>query len=491
MADEEHSLLSASGAPRWTRCYGSVALESLSPNKGSSYANEGTAAHGLAAYLLSGTPNAEITEQVLEEQRALCAVNHYAAAWIGQTIVAKGQAFTVTEDFADNVQRYVDYVESLPGIRMVETRVNYANWLSVPQHTAWGTSDTIVVHDGEQVIAINERGYLESPEFATHMGRLLATVADLKFGAGVAVYPEHNEQGMLYTGGSLNEIELITEVRDTDIIRIVIHQPRIGEGEPHEWYITVGQLKHWLRGEAATAAAHAVKLYVETTDLATGERIANVPITSLTPGEKQCRFCNAKATCPALVQHAFDTVADGFVNLDEPQNGTIPKTLSAMMPSPEQLRTIDVEKLAAYMRATDLIEPWIKAVRSAVEIELLAGRPVPGFKLVKGKMGNRKWTDEEKVGKILARHLGSGGAYKPKEIISPPAAEKALKKHFATKQDFERAWGNILTKGYITQAEGGLTVAHESEPGEPVVILPPEDAFTNLEGDDGDLSHLV
>ena len=47
-----HAKLSPSGAHRWMACPGSIVLESNIPDKGSVYADEGTAAHELAAWCL-------------------------------------------------------------------------------------------------------------------------------------------------------------------------------------------------------------------------------------------------------------------------------------------------------------------------------------------------------------------------------------------------------------------------------------------------------
>jgi hypothetical protein len=490
----EHSLLSASGASRWTRCYGSIALESTVPNRGSKYAAEGTAAHGLAGYLLDGQPNKVITEELIDRHKTdVCAVDHYAEAWLGVTLEADGENFEITHDFARHVQFYVDYVKSLDGILLVETKVNYANWLGVPTETAWGTSDAIVIHDGSEEITIDEDGYCaENLGLEGHndyrTGRLLATCADLKFGAGVPVYPERLEQGMLYTGGALNEIELMTEVLDTDIIRIVIHQPRIGEGAPAEWYVTVGELKKWLKVEAAMAAQHALTLVGRLRTIIDdnlgdpAEAAVEITRNELTPGDKQCKFCNAKAICPALTQLVVNTVANEFVDLDALET-TLPKTLSAKM----DVKALTPVELADKMRVTDLIEGWIKAVRGAVETDLLAGQPVPGYKLVRGKMGSRKWVDVGAALKTLKRVLGAKDAVEPETPISPTTVEKFVKAGKIT----ERQWKAICEN--VTQSEGGISVAPESDKREAYVPQAvTEAAFQPIEaGEADDLSHLL
>ena len=55
----EHALLSASAAHRWGNCPGSLAMEAGQENKSSGYADEGTAAHELAAWCLKHTMTAK------------------------------------------------------------------------------------------------------------------------------------------------------------------------------------------------------------------------------------------------------------------------------------------------------------------------------------------------------------------------------------------------------------------------------------------------
>lgn len=470
----EHSLLSASAAPRWTRCYGSVALESTQPNRGSKYAAEGTAAHGLSAYLLSGTPNKEITEALIN-QVTLGGGPGEASDWIGETITADGEDFEVDFEFANHVQHYVDYCRSLGGMALVETRVCYANWLGVADDLAWGTSDYNAIYLEPETISIDERGYrLEDGTYGTAelivlTGRLIATIVDLKFGQGVAVYPEDNEQAKMYAGGALNEIEMIMEVLDTDIIEIVIHQPRIGEGEPHSWFVQVGALKRWLKVEAAMAAQHAVKLHEQThgmfadpdryigADLATVAQ--DVVVNELTPGDKQCRFCNAKAVCPALTGMVINTVAHGFVDLDAlPEGKTVAKTLSAV-----DQRALAPLELAEKMKLIPLIEAAIKAWQEETKTLLLANEPVGDLWLKKGKKGDRKWVDPAAMIKKLKTVLGAKDALKPVEAISPTKVEEFHKAGKIT----DRQWKAL--QALYTQSEGGYTIALPGEKGEKYV----------------------
>lgn len=448
----EHALLSASGAPRWTRCYGSVALESLVPNRGSSYAREGTAMHGVGAYLLSGKPNRGVTQFLID---SLGPVPKAARDFVGSVIEVEGDFIFFDDDLAKAVQEYVDLCRSIAGdspLVFVEERVNYASALGVDEALAWGTTDfgTILLAERELV------------------------GIDLKGGKGVLVTAENNEQQMLYAVGLYEKVKAFAEI---DTVRMIICQPRI-EGGVTEHAITVKELMTWARTHGAMAAQHAVKWYRDVADAGQDhgpiiERMVDV----LVPGDKQCRFCNAKAICPKLTQDVVNTVADDFVDLDNPEKGTLPKTLAAKI----DVKALSVAALAEKMRACDLIEAWVKDVRAAVETHLLQGEQVPGYKLVQGKKGARRWSDAEAAAKRLKTYLGAKDAMKPAEPISPTEAEKRL----TAKQ-----YGALLKLELITQADGGVSVAPETDK-RPAYVPVSVDDFENLEGEAGDLSHLV
>lgn len=85
-----HAQLSPSSAERWITCPGSVALCRNLPDSSSSYADEGTAAHDLAAKCLESGKD--------------------AAEFIGETV---DKGFVVDSTMAGYVQQYVDFVRFL------------------------------------------------------------------------------------------------------------------------------------------------------------------------------------------------------------------------------------------------------------------------------------------------------------------------------------------------------------------------------------------
>ena len=408
-----HALLSPSGASRWMACPGSIAMEAGQPNDSSEFAREGTAAHTLAA---------------------LCLTEHNGAhAYIGRIITVEGQDFEVTPDMADHVQTYVDVVHQYATGHdlLVEQRVPIGHITG--ETGAEGTSDAIIVtSDGNELIVI-----------------------DLKFGRGVMVSADNNEQGQLYALGAL---ELVTVLGyEPKHVRIVIHQPRV-QAAPSEWDCTVDELKQFAI-LAQTKAEWALACLDQGVDEAE----------DLQPGEKQCRFCKAKATCNALADHALRTVADDFVDTSKPIG---PQIGGAMA----RVSACDTAHLAALLPHLDLIEDWCDAVRKRAHAELLLGNPVPGYKLVQGKKGARAWTsDDEAEAAMKSMRLKHDQMYQYK-VISPTTAEKLLAK------DSPRRWSTL--QKIITQGEGKPTVAPAADKRPAIEVKPTADDFQNETADD-------
>jgi hypothetical protein len=196
----EHALLSASGAHRWTNCPGSIKAAEGIPERTSSYAEEGTIAHEIAAHCVRG--RVEVSTVTTDpELRAHLPV------------------------YTNAVLAAVEPGDTL----LVEQRVDLAPLN--PPAPMFGTADAIVIKPRRRRVH----------------------VIDLKYGAGVTVEAENNLQTRYYGLGALLGLPPNVIV---DAIELSIVQPRIPHpaGPLRREIITTSELLAW--GRELLGAAH-------------------------------------------------------------------------------------------------------------------------------------------------------------------------------------------------------------------------------------------
>ncbi len=376
-----HAKLGASNAHRWLNCPGSVSAEEGIPNTSSPFAEEGTMAHELAEQTLN---MAHLPPEEVDVKD-----------WAAYATAKSNEFLDLYEDqeMADFVRLYVEHVNALAvdaDALDIEMRVSYEEW--VPG--GFGTADTIIVK-GDTL-----------------------HICDLKYGMGVRVDAEENPQAMLYALGALTMNEMIF-----DIERIQIHivQPRLDHIS--QWEISVPDLLRW---------AEWVKQRAEAALEADAPRV---------PGEKQCRFCRAKASCAALQKMTRDIIMADFDDLDN-----APKA-----------NTLTDAQMRRALEAKPLIEGWLGAVEGLVKDRLTNGGGFPGYKLVEGK-SNRQWADVEEAEQVLGDLIGPDASH-TRKIISPAQAEKVLGK---------KRVGEIAD--LIVKPTGAPTLAPESDKRPPINI---------------------
>ncbi|MCX7140814.1 MAG: DUF2800 domain-containing protein [Proteobacteria bacterium] len=350
--------MSPSGADRWVNCAGSVPLSAGLHDETSRYAAEGSCAHEVAA--LSLTQNTP------------------AAVCIGRVFYD----IPVTAQMTEHVEFYVQAVRD----HLTHPSDDLHIEVEVPITPITGEADAVGTADAVVLSYVNQE----------------ITVIDLKYGRGLRVEAEQNLQLIIY---ALAMLELYGAIVEWRTVRLVIVQPRAGV--VREWSITVEELGTY---------AKTISLAAERVRQAQREGAADY----LNPGEKQCQWCRAKATCPALTAQVLADV-------------------------PEVPVVTVTTEIAHLLPRIDLIEIWCKALRVEATRRLVAGIPVPGFKLIEGKKGHRAWEKDALVEALLkSMRLKQAQMYQFK-LISPTQAEKLLK-------DQPKRWATL--QAHITQKPG-------------------------------------
>lgn len=268
-------------------------------------------------------------------------------------------------EMSKHVRVYTDYVESLQGAKWYEMRVSLE--ALNPPVDMFGTVDTVVWNAGT--------GHLE--------------IVDLKYGQGVVVEVQDNSQLLYYLLG----VVLTLKVRP-ETMRITIVQPRAfhPDGAVRSVDVTWEELKAFRIRLMEAAAA--------TQD----------PEAPLHVGD-HCRWCDAKAVCPAQREHALEVARVEF-------------DVEAREPAMPAVEGLEPDQLALVLERAKLVEDWLKSVRDYAHRLIESGQEVPGWKLVAGRR-SRNWRDPEEAEAWLRQRFKVGEVFS-KKLISPAQAEKLV-----------------------------------------------------------------
>ena len=394
--------LSPSAASRWLTCTASPRFIAENADRiGSTdtvWNVEGDMAHAVANAVLLGQP-------VPKESR-------------GKPIPKES-----LPEMLKHAKGFKEFVTSAPGIVAVSSELKVSLWY-MP----------------------NRNGYVDAVAIS---GDASVRIIDLKYGQGVAVGAEENEQMAIYARSWVEKEYTfdIDRLPEDTIFELAIYQPRIREGEKISiWRLTWAELK-------------------EFTDNI--ERIAKKIIAGIDetfrPSQEACRFCPMKKPakgppCAAYTEWTGASQAIVFSDVN-------PKDVMT------DLRQFDEQTLRRIAANRNKIKTFVDDVYKAFYGEAVNGNIPEGFKLVRGK-GSRSWEDPQKAQDFLEVVFGDEAQTEPK-LKTPKAIEDMMKAH------------GMKPSGlmpYIKKFEGGVLLVPVDDPRESITVSP-ADVFQNLDVD--------
>lgn len=372
-SERAHALLSASGAHRWMNCTPSAILETQFPDTASEAAKEGTLAHELAEakvmhYMhIDGFTKRKLTIKTNKLKKD--------PLW-------QAEMERYTDEYLDFIKTEALSYKVHPFVK-VEEKIDLTTY--VPD--GFGTADCIIIAAG------------------------VLQVIDLKYGKGVPVSPERNEQLMLYALGAYAKYGFLFDIKS---VKLSIVQPRIDNTA--SWAISIESLLEF--GETVKEKANvAIK----------GEGAHN-------PGD-WCRFCRARRNCRA---RADENVKLAFATEKKPP-------------------LITNEEVGEYLRLGEDVAKWLSDLKDYALTECLAGKDVPGWKAVEGR-SSREWTDMEEAFNAISEDGMDEAMLYERKPLSLAQVEKLMgKAHF-----------NDVCMMYVTKKPGKPTLVTESDKREAI-----------------------
>ena len=236
------------------------------------------------------------------------------------------------------------------------------------------------------------------------------TIIDYKYGQGVAVSAEGNPQMKLYALGALNDYGI---AYDVNRVEMHIYQPRINNISSS--CLMVEDLMEWADRFVKPIAQEAAK----------GKGGYNA-------GE-WCKFCPHAGRCQELTQLCTEFVETHDLRVAVP--------------------VLAPHEVAEVLAMEPIIALWLKRVKAQAMTTLMDGGEVPGFKIVEGKLGNRKWTDELAVVAKLKAYGYEPESYTVTQLLTPAGLDKSIGKKKVAE----------LLDGLIDRAPGSPTIVPASD----------------------------
>lgn len=318
-AERDHAILSPSSAKRWINCTPSALLAEEAGSKSSVYAEEGTLAHEIAEHALTQYLNG-VYDPIIDDAVPL------------KDEHLENPLFGV--DMANYIRDYCEYVigenyemqkQDGSNKMFLERRVDITDFAP----DSFGSVDVTLVSDK-----------------TIH-------IIDLKYGAGVKVYADMNEQMLMYALGTLKSLD----ADHIEKIKMTIAQVRLDHYDTFE--MSKSDLLDWAEKVLKPAGKAAIQ--------GKGKQVIG----------SWCGFCPVKAQCRAQ----RDAILADFEEKPEP-----------LLLSDEDITDL-IGKIDTY-------KSWIESVNKYVYDRAIQGHKWEGYKLVAGRT-SRVIKDEAKIRQAL------------------------------------------------------------------------------------------
>ncbi len=386
---EKHAGISPSKLGRILDCPGS--LELVQDEASSIYAQEGTMLH-----------------HVMERYLTVSLLVNPTVLPYDDTI-----AFNInpelTEEQLGAIQDCVEYAHRLvltaeTPMVFLEDSVSMARYNSCLWDTG-GTSDLIIIDTANQ-----------------H-----AHVLDWKFGKGIPVYPDHNDQLLAYAAGALISKNILHSITD---VTLHIAQPRLENFS--SFSLPTTDLIYWLDERVLPNI-----------------KLAYSGKAPLVPGIKQCRWCPGSATCRARFDYMSAIAEDVFK-------------------AHAELDKLDYSDLAGLLARESELNKYFSDIKDYLYTKAKQGVEIPGYKLVAGR-SIRMWSNANAAEEWLLDHFDISQVYEQK-LLTPAKAEKLVR---GLKNDPEFT-------ALITKPLGEPTLVPESDKRAPYAYRTAEQIFGTI-----------
>ncbi len=410
-ADGEHALFGASYGHTWMHCSGAIQAGYNVRSHNTFYTIEGSAAHHWAEKARLGEFDLDLG--IGDEYVDYITTDNDKPGSKGAEVVIE-----LTEEMVKYINVFLEYCDLFIDdncIVLCEKRIDYSAF--VPN--GFGTGDMII--------------------YNKKLKKLY--VIDLKYGQGVMVNAEENDQGLIYATGIFDALSVEYDIEE---IQVSICQPRLDHISE------------------ATYTAEYLNSYAAKMAKAAHESLVENP--TFTPGEGQCQFCRITGNCKAQAEYVLKNALEDFDDLDDLDTSEGVET--------KNLGVLTNEQLGKIGQIIPILTKFAEKAKAQVVSKLQAGEDLEGVKLIAGNK-IQFWKNEDAALEMLKRSKLKADEYAPRSMLTVPQMRDQFPNHAVLKEFADVKQGN--DKLVLISAKGDDLYREQ---------------FDDLDDDDEDFSFL-